>query len=199
MDILKPERAALIDAFLPVHIDACKPIPGDFMHSPYPERFVLPIKKPWGKWWIGACFNWDDKPRNFDYPIPEGVKKPVVVDFWKKKLLPVKGGKLKLRVEPHGVRLFSIRSRPQKPAHVGLIRHITQGAVEVTRYVSRKNSLEIEIAKSRAPVTAFIYTAGRKVTNAGLPPSSKKSMAKRILKIVMPKGGPHTLRLEFRR
>ena len=92
MDILKPERAALIDAFLPVHIEAAKPLAGDFMHSPYPERFVLTIRKPWSKWWIGACFNWDDKPRSFDYPMPGGVKKPVVVDFWKMKLLPVKGG-----------------------------------------------------------------------------------------------------------
>ncbi|HHN46082.1 MAG TPA: alpha-galactosidase, partial [Planctomycetes bacterium] len=197
MDILKPERAALIDAFLPPHVEAARPLPGELMRCPYPERFILEVRKPWGRWWIGACFNWGERARTFAFPVPKEAKKPVVVDFWKRKLLSAKKRLLRVRVAPHGVRLFSIRETPETPGLVGLTRHFTQGGMEVTRCGSSQRRFELEIAASRAPAAAFIHTAGKKVASLILPEGARSAVRRRVLRISLPPGGPHAIALTW--
>jgi hypothetical protein len=104
---------------------------------------------------------------------------------------------LRLRVEPHGVRLFSIRRKHSIPSLAGLTRHVTQGGVEVVSYCATQSRLQMKFLPSRGPVTAFIHTAGKQVASLHIPPASKKRLNGKILRLSLPPGGPHTVDVRF--
>ncbi|MBN1808103.1 MAG: alpha-galactosidase [Planctomycetes bacterium] len=198
MDELNPERAVLTDVFIPPFEKAVRPIDGEMMHSPYPERFIMHVKKDWGEWWIGACFNWSEEKREFKYALPPGLKDAVVVDFWQKGLLGSEKGILKLDVPAHGVRAFSIRRKSQKPQIAGIIRHITQGAVEISRCESNDKRLEFDVIKSRRETKMLIDTAGRETGKTVLPENSICEVTPGIIRITLPPGGPYTVKVEWK-
>lgn len=200
MPILKPARAALLDRFVPPYPQAAQPIDADFLKSPYAERFALAVNTAWGSWTVGACFNWEDRPRTMTWPLPQGLKNAVVVDFWRETVLPVNGGAVRVTVPAHGVRLFRVCARPtgsaaRRPALVGVIRHITQGGVEIGGVAATADRLRFTLLASRGTTTVFVWTGGRKVAAVREPGGGRRMLGsvdyvagKKIAKIRLPGG-----------
>ena len=40
--------------------------PLDLFERDLPEILILPIERPWGRWWLTTLLNWDDHTRSID-------------------------------------------------------------------------------------------------------------------------------------
>jgi len=131
---LKPERMRLLQQALPV----CDVRPLDL----YPSFSLLPVwdlkvRRPFGAWDVVALFNWDENETPVGFAFDElgldAEAEYAIDEFWTSSFQGVRKGRFELTVPGHGVRLLAVHRALPRPQFLSSDRHITQGAVELTR------------------------------------------------------------------
>ncbi len=133
---LKPERMRLLQQALPV----CDIRPLDL----YPVFSMLPvwdlkIHRSFADWDVVALFNWSESEATVGFDFSELGLDPdieyALYEFWTHSYQGVRKNRFEMRVPGHGVRLLAVHRAQDKPQFISSDRHITQGAVELTRLV----------------------------------------------------------------
>jgi hypothetical protein len=131
---LKPERMRLLQQALPV----CDVRPLDL----FPVFDMLPVwalnvRRPFAEWRVVALFNWDENAADVGFAFDELGLDPdaefALYEFWTAAYQGVRKGRFAMRVPGHGVRLLAVHRARDVPHFLSSDRHITQGAVELTR------------------------------------------------------------------
>ena len=131
---LAPERMRLLQQALPV----CNVRPLDL----FPTFDMLPVwdlkvRRPFADWDVVALFNWAPKEAVIGFDFAElGLSetgKYAVYEFWTRAFQGVRTGRFSMPVPGHGVRLLAVHRAQPNPQFLSSDRHVTQGAVELTR------------------------------------------------------------------
>ena len=131
---LKPERMKLLQQALPV----CNIRPLDL----YPGFSLLPVwdlkvRRPFGEWDVVALFNWSESEALVGFDFAElgltADAEYVIDEFWTKAYQGVRKGRFEMQVPARGVRLLAVHRALSTPQFLSSDRHVTQGAVELTR------------------------------------------------------------------
>ena len=131
---LKPERMRLLQQALPV----CNVRPLDL----FPVFDMLPvwdlkIRRPFGEWDVVALFNWSTNDARIGFAFPElglpSGEEHVLYEFWTQTCLGTHTDRFDMIVPAHGVRLLAVHRAQPHPQFLSSDRHLTQGAVELTR------------------------------------------------------------------
>ncbi len=131
---LKPERMRLLQQCLPV----CDIRPLDL----YPVFSLLPVwdlkvRRPFAEWDVVALFNWSETEGTVGFDFAElGLTADAgfaIYEFWTKAYQGVRKGRFEMRVPARGVRLLAVHRARATPQFLSSDRHITQGAVELSR------------------------------------------------------------------
>ncbi len=155
MASLKPERKALVDAFLPVWETPAAPIDlfnGDIC----PAYFRQEVRD----YEVFAAFNWDDSARAMRIPrATPGCG--VAFEFWTQAFLGEVSESIDVGVVPaHGVRLVAVRRVLDRPFVMGTSVHVTQGGVELSgeTWDASRNELSFVVTSwAKTKRTAHVY------------------------------------------
>jgi hypothetical protein len=140
--------------------------PDDYVHN-YPEILDLKVNAPAGVYDVVGATNWRGRrvSRRIGFVDQLGLEAGsyVVFDYWAQKLLGVFQDAIDLEIEPHDTRVLSIHSLPDRPALVGISRHITGAySVEEQSWDATANQLSGKSAAiAGAPYTMWIYVPRR--------------------------------------
>ena len=131
---LAPERMRLLQQALPV----CDVRPLDL----FPVFDMLPVwalnvRRPFAEWQVVALFNWGTEEAAVGFAFDEIGLNPeadfALYEFWTNAYQGVRKGRFDMQVPGHGVRLLAVHRAQAVPHLLSSDRHITQGAVELTR------------------------------------------------------------------
>lgn len=131
---LKPERMRLLQQALPV----CDVRPLDL----YPSFSLLPVwdlkvRRAFGEWDVVALFNWSEQEAASGFDFAElgldAEAEYAIDEFWTRSFQGVRKGRFEMPVPGHGVRLLAVHRAQPRPQLLSSDRHVTQGAVELTR------------------------------------------------------------------
>jgi hypothetical protein len=131
---LKPERMRLLQQALPV----CDVRPLDL----FPVFDMLPVwalhvRRPFAEWQIVALFNWSETAADVGFAFDELGLDPhaefALYEFWTNAYQGLRKERFDMQVPGHGVRLLAVHRAQSVPHFLSSDRHITQGAVELTR------------------------------------------------------------------
>ncbi|HSM77899.1 MAG TPA: glycoside hydrolase family 36 protein [Bryobacteraceae bacterium] len=105
-----------------------------YVHN-YPELLDLKVNGALGTYDVVGVTNWRSQARDQTVRLKEKLGLPaqgsyVAFDFWNEQLVPVTGGELRVRVQPHETRAILLHRDEGHPQVVGESRHLT-GAVGI--------------------------------------------------------------------
>ncbi|GAB4470122.1 MAG: hypothetical protein Kow00124_05980 [Anaerolineae bacterium] len=96
-----------------------------------PDLLVQRLDGPAGPWTLVGVANWEDQTvtrlldvGTLDLPVDQTL---LACEFWSRQIGRV-DGLLETTIEPHGMRVFALRSPAEGPAYVGSDLHISMGA-----------------------------------------------------------------------
>jgi alpha-galactosidase len=130
---LPPARLAMLRQTLPPTNEAARPL--DLFRQDLPEILILPVERPWGRWWVVGIINWGDRTRDFSLEaarldLPTGAYH--VYDQWRQDYLgQMGGGSLPLRQRPHETSLLLLKPTADRPEWLTSTFHLAAGSVEV--------------------------------------------------------------------
>lgn len=135
---LSPARRALAAVLLPDVPQFATAL--DVLERELPERYVLHMERPHGRWIVAGVFNWEDSPRDIRVRLCDlryGASGPWhVYDFWTRQYHRLTADEWLLpQVPAHGVHLLGIRPLLPGPHLVATSFHFSQGG-EVTGWES---------------------------------------------------------------
>lgn len=97
----------------------------------------LKISRPFANWDVVALFNWSESETTIGFDFAELGLEPdadyILYEFWTQAYQGVKKGHVEMPVPGHGVRLLAVHRAQANPQFISSDRHVTQGAVELTR------------------------------------------------------------------
>lgn len=140
--------------------------PDDYIHN-YPEILDLKVNAAAGVYDVVGATNWRSRPvtRRIGFGDKLGLQAGayVVFDYWAQKPLGVFHDAIDLEIEPHDTRVLSIHPLPNRPALVGISRHITGAySVEEQSWDAAANRLSGKSAAiAGAPYAMWIYVPRR--------------------------------------
>ncbi len=137
---LPPSRLALLRRTLPPTDRVACPL--DFFERDLPEILVLPVERPWGRWWLVGLINWDDHTRATTVT-PAALGLPPgryhVYDQWRARYLGQTEGPLTLpHHRPHETFLLLFKPVTDRPDWLTSTFHLAAGGVEVTDVIRQK-------------------------------------------------------------
>jgi len=106
-------------------------------NADWPNIYVLPINKPWGKYYILNVINWNASAnlnKTIDFEFCFGVpptQQLLVYNFFSNILLGTYQGSMNVQVPPQDCLLYSVVPRQNYPQIISTTRHITQGGVDL--------------------------------------------------------------------
>ncbi|MDR2849220.1 MAG: alpha-galactosidase [Verrucomicrobiota bacterium] len=131
---LAPERLRLLQQALPV----CDVRPLDlFPVFDWLPVWALHVRRPFAEWQVVALFNWAEDAAEVGFSFQElGLDEAAeyaLHEFWTDTDQGVRKGRFDMQVPGHGVRLLAVHRAQAVPQFISSDRHLTQGAVELTR------------------------------------------------------------------
>jgi hypothetical protein len=133
LNSLPPARLAMLRQTLPPTNEAARPL--DLFRQDLPEILILPVERPWGRWWVVGIINWGERTRDFSLEaarldLPPGTYH--VYDQWRQDYLgQMAGGSLPLRQRPHETSLLLLKPTADRPEWLTSTFHLAAGSVEV--------------------------------------------------------------------
>jgi len=131
---LRPGRLKYLRQVLPPSGDSATPV--DLFERELPELLVLPVVREWGRWWVAAALNWEDRTRRTTIELTDLGLDPEapyhVYNYWRRRYLGVTRTRLTIpRHQPHETVILLFKPVGQRPELLTSTFHVTQGAVEV--------------------------------------------------------------------
>jgi chitodextrinase len=129
----------------------------------YPNFFVVPVKKPWGNYWVIGVFNWAGtaatKTVDFVKCFEVGAQEVMhIFDYWSDRYLGTHSGSLNVTLDSHACKLYAVVPRDiTRPQIVSTSRHISQGGVDLAA-VNWDAGNKILTGTSTRLVTGVPYT-----------------------------------------
>ncbi len=163
---LPPSRLALLRQTLPPTNRVAYPL--DLFEGGLPEILVLPVERPWGRWWVVALINWDDRSRETRVELAELGLPPGryhVYDQWRADYLGQANEALALPVQrPHETLLLLFKPVSDRPDWLTSTFHLTAGSQEVTdvfrqKLGQRRQKLVVHVEKSGENFGRLVFTA----------------------------------------
>jgi len=122
-----------------------------------PQMLVLPLVRPWGRWWVVGLINWESIPVDRTVSLaalglPRGAYH--VYDYWRQRYWGVSEGQLAFSLRAYETRLLGLRPINNRPDLVTSTFHVTQGGVEIA-------GLNWHISDGLGRLTAILRKPGR--------------------------------------
>ncbi|GEM_PF-3020882 len=141
LERLPQDRLALLKKAMPVYANNGGNYrfgrPLDLFENNPAQRWLWHIKRPFGSWYVLGLFNWSEQPvqqtirlRELGIHVQEGVH---VYDFWNERYRGQEHERIELMLQPQSCVVFSLHEHRDRPFVLSTTRHITQGAVELSR------------------------------------------------------------------
>ena len=128
---LPPDRLDMLKRSMPSHRATARPV--DLFENRVPSIWHVSDNTRD----VIGLFNWDPKPRAFDYPLSKiglsGGTPHIAFDFWANGLTEPFTGRLRQTLPPQSCAVLAVRPLKDHPQLISTSRHITQGIVDVTR------------------------------------------------------------------
>ena len=135
LNLLEPERLAIIRKLLPVYGESAVPL--DMFEDTVPALWRHRIERPWGAWDLLSVVNFGESSLVKEIPL-ERLKlhrdQPVIVwDFWTgSEHGNLADGVLRVALKPHSVKTLRLTAIDKgRTALVGSTFHMAMGAVEI--------------------------------------------------------------------
>ena len=116
--------------------------PLDLFERDLPEILVLPVERPWGRWWLAGLINWNDQTRATQVELAAVGLPPGryhVYDQWRAQYLGQTGGSLTLpHHRPHETCLLLFKPVTDRPEWLTSTFHLMGGSVEVVDVIRQK-------------------------------------------------------------
>jgi alpha-galactosidase len=137
---LPPSRLAILRQTLPPTDQIAYRL--DLFECGLPEILVLPIERPWGRWWLVGLINWDSGSLAARLEL-ETLGLPAgryhVYDQWRAEYLGQTDGSLALpRQRPHETLLLLVKPVTEQPDWLTSTFHLGAGSVEVVDVIRQK-------------------------------------------------------------
>jgi alpha-galactosidase len=137
---LPPSRLAMLRQVLPpTGRTAC---PVDLFERDLPEILVLPVERPWGRWWLAGQINWSEHTRTTRVELAALGLPPGryhVYDQWRASYLGQTEGPLTLPDHrPHEALLLLFKPVTDRPDWLTSTFHLAAGSIEVTDVIQQK-------------------------------------------------------------
>jgi alpha-galactosidase len=137
---LPPSRLAMLRQMLPPTDRVAYPL--DLFKRDVPQVLVLPVERPWGRWWLVGLVNWDDHTQGFNVE-PEALSLPAgryhVYDQWRAVYLGQTEGAIVLpHQKPHETLLLLFKPVAEQPDWLTSTFHLMGGSVEVVDVVRQR-------------------------------------------------------------
>jgi len=130
---LDAEQLAILRKVLPAGGESARPV--DLFEKAQAETFVLPIVRPFDRWWLVGCFNGAADPvtRKLEFGRLglDADRTFLAYEFWSSELLGEARGGIDVTLAPTSCKLLAIHERQGVPQIVGTDRHFTQGGIEL--------------------------------------------------------------------
>jgi alpha-galactosidase len=116
--------------------------PLDLFEHDLPELLVLPVERPWGRWWLAGLINWSDQTRTTQVELgalglPPG--RYHVYDQWRAHYLGQTDGTLSLpNHRPHETQVLLFKPVADRPDWLTSTFHLMGGTVEVVDVIRQK-------------------------------------------------------------
>ena len=116
--------------------------PLDLFEHDLPELLVLPVERPWGRWWLAGLINWSDQTRTTQVELgalglPPG--RYHVYDQWRAHYLGQTDGPLTLpNHRPHETQVLLFKPVADRPEWLTSTFHLMGGTVEVVDVIRQK-------------------------------------------------------------
>lgn len=163
---LPPSRLAMLRQALPPTDRIARPL--DLFEHDLPEVLVLPIERPWGRWWLAGLINWDDRTRVTSLE-PAALGLPSdryhVYDQWRASYLGQVDGLLTLPDHrPHEAFLLLFKPVTDRPDWLTSTFHLAAGSVEVVdvirqRLGERRQKLVVHAEQPGENFGRLVFTA----------------------------------------
>jgi len=132
--IIRPGRLKYLRQALPPTGVSARPL--DLFTHELPRLLLLPVERPWGRWWVAGVINWEDHTVETtvslsDLGIPPGLYH--VYNYWRRRYLGVTDDAVTIRRhQPHETVVLLFKPVSERPDLLTTTFHVCQGAVEVT-------------------------------------------------------------------
>jgi len=137
---LPPSRLTLLRRTLPPTDRVARPL--DSFERDRPAILLLPVARPWGRWWLVGLINWEDHTRTTTLDLAALDLPPGryhVYDQWRARYLGQTEGQLSFpRHRPHEALLLLLKPVAEHPDWLTSTFHLGAGSVEVTDVTRQK-------------------------------------------------------------
>jgi alpha-galactosidase len=162
---LPPSRLTTLRQTLPPTDRIAYPL--DLFERDMPEILILPVERPWGRWWLAALTNWGNHSRSTQVELgalglPPG--RYHVYDQWRATYLGQTDGPLALpHQRPHETLLLLFKPVSDSPDWLTSTFHLAGGNVEVVDVIrqklgERRLKLVVHIEKERENFGRLVFT-----------------------------------------
>ncbi len=145
---VRPGRLKYLRQALPPTGVSARPL--DLFENELPQRLVLPVERPWGRWWLVGLVNWGDRTVETTVPLrelglPEGSYH--AYHYWRRRYLGLVDEALTIRRhQPHETAVVLLRPVSDRPALLTTTFHVCQGMVEVEDVEAREEEGRMTLA-----------------------------------------------------
>ena len=131
---LDGQRLDIVQKVFPSFGEAARPV--DLFEREKPEIFVVPVEKPFEKWFVVGLFNYEagaavEKSISLSRLGLDPALDWLAFEFWQQRFLGGVHGQLRVVVPAESVALLALREDRGVPQVVSTDRHFTQGGVEL--------------------------------------------------------------------
>jgi alpha-galactosidase len=163
---LPPSRLAMLRQTLPPSDRIAYPL--DLFERDLPEILVLPVERPWGRWWLVGLVNWENHTRATALE-PAALGLPPgryhVYDLWRASYLGQTDGPLTItHHRPHETLLLVFKPVADRPDWLTSTFHLAAGSVEVVDVIrqklgERRQKLVVHVEKTGENFGRLVFTA----------------------------------------
>jgi alpha-galactosidase len=163
---IRPGRIKYLRQVLPPSGTAATPV--DLFENELPGLLVLPVVREWGRWWVVAVLNWDDRTRRTTIELADLGLDPEahyhVYNYWRRRYVGVTRTRFTVpRHQPHETTILLFKPVGERPELLTSTFHVTQGAVEVTDVTWEEldedlGRLRVEVVKAGRQEGELLFT-----------------------------------------
>lgn len=176
LTVIRPGRLKYLRQVLPPSGESA--IPVDLFERERPEVLMLPVQRPWGRWWVVGLVNWEDKTRETTLHLsclglPDGEYH--IYHYWHRRYLGRTCDHLTIkRHQPHETVLLLIKPVSTEPAMLTSTFHVTQGAVEIQSVEVTDGRLRVILNKRGVQKGKIIFCVPKPYRALGVKVSGRR-------------------------
>lgn len=157
---IRPGRLKYLRQALPPTGVSARPV--DLFDNEMPRLLVLPAEREWGRWWVAAVINWEDRTRATTVRLDELGIPPGryhVYHYWRRRYLGVTDEAVTIRRhQPHETAVLILRPTSERPDLLGTTFHVCAGLVEVKSVQRGRSGLEVVLSKPGRQFGEVLFT-----------------------------------------